>query len=347
MLLNALKRFKRLPFDISLFLVFLGLHCINYNKIISMLIRKFTNSSEQSSLLVQKPVNKIVIVEKFDPNVKRIPYPQKNIPFARVRLVDGSGGASSEVVPKTLLSHLSEISANHEGFDVRAGSVIDSNKDERVLAGRAIYTIILGAYNDAGRFSCVDLSNQKYFDLELTGLNPDAEYEIYGIEGFEVSSFCRKYSQMFLSRDEYQKNILIGDNEVLVVPLLGLDEIQFYPINGRSFTMTSFELEHYAYTTNDIALVDFARGIQFNTDASMPDAMIEKDSVVSFLENGVAIRNTSKMEVKATVAGLSLGYEDLVCLDVSKIQSIDVRRNPQTASKPYTFYLIDTVATEK
>lgn len=318
-----------------------------------MLIKSFTGVTEISSLLFHKPVSQIVVVENF--NYKdAIPYPQTNVPFARIRLVDGFQGSSSEVVPKMLLTHLSELSSKYEGFDIRAGAV-SIEDDKYILSGRSIYTVVLGGISDnTGRFTCVDLSNQKYFDLELTGLNPKAKYEIYGIEGYEISSFVRKYSIMYLSRDEKQKNILTGENEILVLPLNGLDEVQFYPKNGKSFTLTRFELEHDAYRNNDIALVELTRGVMFNTDYLSKDVMSHKDSLItrdakaSNLKSGVEGGfdfDLAKSLKYGGVLDVTLGFEDLTVFPLVDIESFDIRRPAEVMNIPYTFYMVDTAPT--
>lgn len=315
-----------------------------------MLIKQFTGVTEISSLLFHKPVSQIVVVENFNA-ADKVPYPQTNVPFARIRLVDGYQGSSTEVVPKMLLTHLSELSSKFEGFDVRAGAVsVESGK--YILSGRSIYTVVLGGINEfSGRFSCVDLSNQKYFDLELTGLNPKAKYEVYGIEGYEISSFVRKYSIMYLSRDEKQKNILSGENELLVLPLNGLEEIQFYPRNGKSFTLTRFELEHDAYRNNDIALVHMSRGIAYNIDHVSQDIMSPKDSILTRrpvgneLKAGEESTSLIKQLVTGDMVDITLGFEDLTVFPLTEIESFDIRRPSDVTNIPYTFYMVDTKPT--
>lgn len=317
-----------------------------------MLIKQFTGVTEISSLLFHKPVSQIVVVENFN-HKDKVPYPQTNVPFARIRLVDGFQGSSCEVVPKMLLTHLSELSSKYEGFDIRAGAVsIESGK--YILSGRSVYTVVLGGIsNYSGRFTCVDLSNQKYFDLELTGLNPKAKYEVYGIEGYEISSFVRKYSILYLSRDEKQKNILTGDNELLVLPLNGIEEIQFYPRNGKSFTLTRFELEHDAYRNNDIALVEMTRGIAFNIDHVSKNVMSAKDTLLTRSPRANELKAgeegaedpLSKQLVHGDLLDLTLGFEDLTVLPLTDIESFDIRRPAEITNIPYTFYMVDTAPT--
>lgn len=77
-----------------------------------MLIKSFTGVTEISSLLFHKPVSQIVVVENF--NYKdAIPYPQTNVPFARIRLVDGFQGkqfrSSTQNVINTPLGTIEQI----------------------------------------------------------------------------------------------------------------------------------------------------------------------------------------------------------------------------------------------
>lgn len=317
-----------------------------------MLIKQFTGVTEISSLLFHKPVSQIVVVENFI-YADNIPYPQTNNPYARIRLVDGFQGSSSEVVPKMLLTHLSELSTKYEGFDIRAGGVTVED-DKYILSGRSIYTIVLGGISDnTGRFTCVDLSNQKYFDLELTGLNPKAKYQIYGIEGYEISSFVRKYSILYLSRDEKQKNILSGENEILVLPLNGLEEVQFYPRNGKSFTLTRFELEHDAYRNNDIALVELTRDLMYNIDPLSSTILSGKDALLTRKPSASTSKTKpegapdplSKMLKRGDILDITMGFEDLTVFPLTDIESFDIRRPSENANIPYTFYMVDTAPT--
>ncbi len=305
-----------------------------------MLIVSFTGKKEVSSLLFHKPVSKIVVREIFNPEKAAVEYPQTNVPYARVRLVDGNNGSSSEVVPKMLLTHLSELATKYEGFDVRAGSVDDTDTGKRVLSGDGVYSIILGAITENGKFACVDLSNQKYFDLELTGLDENATYEIYGIEGYQVSPFVRKYSNMYLSRDEMQKNIVVGDNELLILPVIGLEEVQFYPSNGKSFTLKAFELHYDAMCNNDIASVNLSRGIRFNVDDLTANVKLPKDALLTHVGN--TLRAGGGFSPTGAVVDISLGYEDLTVIDLTDIVSFDIRRPANLAHVPYTFYMADT-----
>lgn len=314
-----------------------------------MLIKKFKGVTEMASLLFQKPISQIVVRERFNAS-DSVPYPQKNVPYARVRLVSSKQGSSEEAIPKMQLNHLSEISSKFEGFDVRAGGVLPKDKTKKVLSGEGIYTIMLGGISPNGDLCCVDLSSDKYIDLELSGLNPKAEYEIYGIEGFRVSSFIRRYSIMYLSRDEKQKNFKVGDNELLVLPLIGLDEIQMYPENGRSFTLTQFELYHDAIKNNDIALASLAHGGELNIDNNTKGFGIERNLLMvrnitpDELKSEVVetASNEKSVSVTGSVVDISLGCEDLTILNMSGIRDFDLRRPESIQDQPYTFYLVDT-----
>jgi|GEM_PF-4324090 len=305
-----------------------------------MLVKQFTGVKEVSSLLFHKPISQIVVVEEFF--AEDLITQQDNKPYARVRLVDGTGGSSSEVVPKMMLSHLSELSSKYEGFDVRAGSAYNIDKDMHVMSGCGIYTVIVGALNDQGRFSCVDLSNQKYFDLELSGLHEKARYSIYGIEGYEMSSFVRKYSSMYLSRDEKQKNIVAGDNELLVLPLVGLEEVQFYAKSGKSFTMTQFELEHDAYRNNDIALAYFTRGLVGDYNDVQTGKTLFRGVLTTTEIDTSGLRPAGIDRLGGNMVNIDLGFKDLTVIPLTDIESFDIRRPAEAADVPYTFYMVDT-----
>ena len=308
-----------------------------------MLLKKIGNVREIESLLFHKPISQIVIREKFHAN-KHTPFPQTNVPFARLRLIDSGRGSSEEAIPKMQLNHLSEISSKFEGFDVRAGGVTSSVNNQKILSGEGIYTILVGAIDTSGNLCCVDLSNEKYLDLELSGLNPNADYEIYGIEGFRVSPFIRRYSLMYLSRDEKQKNFKRGANELLVLPLAGIDEVQFYPENGRSFTLRQFELMHDANKNNDIAIANLAQGGELNIDNNTVGFGTKRNLLVT---RDITANDPEVIEgtvpVKGTVVDIALGYKDLTLISLDGIIHYDIRRPEEIQDQPYLFYMVDTM----
>ena len=308
-----------------------------------MLIGKFTGLTEKANMLFHKPISQIVIREKFKA-VNETPYPQSNVPYARIRLISSKMGSSEEAVPKMQLNHLSEISSKFEGFDTRAGGVLPEGKTDHVLSGEGIYTIQLGAITEGGILSCVDLSNDKYLDLELSGLHKDAEYEIYGIEGYVISPFIRKYSLMYLSRDEKQKNFKKGANELLVLPLVGIDEIQFYPVNSRSFTLTQFELMHDAMKNNDIAIANIAHGGELNIDNNTKGFGLQRNLLMTrdITPDATKGATADTLKVSGSVVDIALGYEDLTIIDLANIVDFDIRRPEAVQDQPYLFYMVDT-----
>lgn len=308
-----------------------------------MLLKKVSNVKEIESLLFHKPISQIVIRERFHAN-KHTPFPQTNVPYARLRLIDSARGSSEEAIPKMQLNHLSEISSKFEGFEVRAGGVTSTVTKKKILSGEGIYSVLVGSIDPDGNLCCVDLSNEKYLDLELSGLNPDAEYEIYGIEGFRVSPFIRRYSLMYLSRDEKQKNFKRGDNELLVLPLAGISEIQFYPENGRSFTLRQFELMHDAIKNNDIAIANMAHGGELNIDNNTVGFGTKRNLLMT---RDITRNDPEEIEgtvpVTGTLVDVALGYKDLTILSLEGIVHFDVRRPEEIQDQPYLFYMVDTM----
>lgn len=180
-----------------------------------------------------KPISKVFV---------KIIYPDINganavanysDPQIRVRLVDGRAGSSREIVPEMNLSILSEIASKYEGFQRQAAPRLN-DADLVVLRGYSLSSVIIGQQLTDDVIAAVDLSNDKYVDIDLRGLNPKCTYEIWGMESHLIQPFCRTYQKYYLSAGEIEKTFGVGENEVLVYPIDDIKEIQLFSKNSGS-----------------------------------------------------------------------------------------------------------------
>ena len=188
-----------------------------------------------------KPASKIFIVTR--PKGQPFMSPETD-PLIRVRLIDGRNGSSDELVPEMRLSLLSEIASKYEGFQRRSGYGFDGTMTQ-VHSGFSLSTILLGGIVGTGigeDCAAVDLSNDKFLDIELKDLNPDFEYEIWGMENHIISPVVRKYKKFYLSQGELEKTFHVENNEVLVFPIKDVRELQMYAHNGTSPVFRQEEL---------------------------------------------------------------------------------------------------------
>lgn len=275
-----------------------------------MLLKTIKGVDSLSSIICQKPISHLYIREILPVGGSDQESASVKI---RVRLIDVRAGKTTEVLPNFDLRFISEIATKFEGHDLRTYLDADSNK----FYGENTHRILLGAQLTDGRTAAVDLSNEKYFDLDLTGLNPLNTYEVYGVETHLVDSFVRLYSVFYMPKDEEQRSYKVGENELLVVPSMGLREIQFYAKNGRSFTVTQQEMIQDARSANDITRLS-----------------------VKGVSGGIPVQLTG---AKTGFANIFCGFENCFIFSIDEFESYDIRRSQ--VNNPLNFVSIDTRST--
>ena len=176
-----------------------------------------------------KPISKVFVKIIY-------PTPPDNVwaesdPDIRIRLVDGANGSSKEIVPEMKLSILSEIASKYEGFQRKPAVSVT---DDRYLSGFSLSSVIIGGQVDDTTISAVDLSNDKYLDIDLRGLNEQCTYEVWGFESHIISPFVRTYQKFYLSQGEIEKRFSTGENEILVYPIDDIKELQMYARNSNA-----------------------------------------------------------------------------------------------------------------
>jgi len=188
-----------------------------------MKITSFTRVTSIDNVKCFKPISKLFIKRIYDRSLGGL---NEDDPTIRVRLVDGATGNSKELVPEMKLSILSEIASKYEGFQRKAAVDVGG-----MLTGFSLSTILLGAYvGDSVGEDCaaIDLSNDKYIDIDMRNCDESVQYEIWGVENHVISNHVRVYSKFYLSAGELEKTFHVGENEQLVLPIQQIKEIQLY-----------------------------------------------------------------------------------------------------------------------
>ena len=264
---------------------------------------------------VLKPVSKVFIKTVFGAGVSSAVVLKD--PTVRIRLVDGRNGSSTEIVPETSLSVLSEIASKYEGFQRRSG-LTPSGVGAFNRSGFSQSTVVIGAIVD-GVINSVDLSNDKYLDIDLKNLNTEAgiSYEIWGFEFHRISTYCRIYNKFYLSQGELEKTFSVSDNEQLVYPIQKIRELQLYAKNGGSPIYRKEELILDEDGRNDLVSVDLSSNNEVNAQVS----------------DGVA------------TLPIKFGYSTYGIMDIAEFVRFDVRR--EDSADALMFIMMDTIPTVK
>lgn len=300
----------------------------NNKKNSKMKIARITGKTAEENLRVFKPIKKIAVVAKFNDFQESEKVKVDNFRM-RVRLVDGRKGDSIDILPETEISVLSEIASKYEGFQRRP--LFNGTK----FNGVGTFTIPIGA--DVDNYLCaIDLSNDKYLDIDLLGLASNVTYEVYGIEGHKVSSHTRKYSKYYLSSGELEKTFSTGENEVLALPLHSLREVQLYAKNGGSSPV---------YTKDELRIEeDSANDINFIRNDKNFNLMITSQGTTMSTAYTGGLPADSTQYAGGGVPAISFGAGNLVLIPLVDFTRFDIRRDED--SQNYQFIMIDTVPTK-
>lgn len=153
----------------------------------------------------------------------------------RCRLVNSKTGKTEEIIPNVDLMTLGDISTTGEGYYVYHPTKTSSVPVELNLNGS------------------VFLDNDKYLDVEISGLPSLAVTTIFGVEDVKIDeTFFMRYNKFYMSVGELQKSFSRGDNEDLYLPVGSFREIQLNCDNGTTCVLSSEEVEYLNRKENDI-----------------------------------------------------------------------------------------------
>lgn len=283
-----------------------------------MKITSVTGVKQIDNLKCFKPISKVFIKTIYP----KTGYTNDHDPLIRIRLVDGANGSSKEIVPEMSLEVLSEIASKYEGFQRRAYENSDG-----ALMGYDLSSILLGQQIDDDVVSAIDLSNDKYIDIDLRNLDPVCEYEVWGMESHIITQFVRSYQKFYLSAGELEKSFSTGDHEVLVFPINEIKELQMYAKNsGASPVFRKEELILQEESRNDLTFVRLTDGNNSTYSASC--------------YGYPSVDPISKREDMVRLP-IVFGFGSYGIMSVTDFFKFDVRR--EDGLKTLMFLMIDTI----
>ena len=190
-----------------------------------MKVLSFTGKTEEV-LRIYKPISHIVVVK--DDNF----YEEK----IEVNRVNGLTGSIEKCSPRMFMRNGFEIGAHGEGM------FTDSE-----LGSRGAFAV--------GMSGSVKLSDQRYLEVDLTGLNNTAQYTIYGLEQGDIVDDMLSYHPMVINSDETEKEYGTTDKELLALPIEGLTKVELVKDSGQAMTYTPDELMTLMEQENDLVCV--------------------------------------------------------------------------------------------
>lgn len=159
----------------------------------------------------------------------------------RVRLVNSETGRVEEIIPSMDLGVLAEITSMNEGFFISDGTKYNVN-------------VMLHPT------SAINLSNDKYLEVDLMGVGEEELVSMYGLESPVIDKdFVCRYNKFYMAAGELQKTFSVGENENLVIPKESFEEVVLHYKNGSSCTYTTHEIEALMNLKNDIVCA-YGRG---------------------------------------------------------------------------------------
>lgn len=154
-------------------------------------------------------------------------------PLLNVVLQNSKTGASDTIVPFIQLGKLGEIASFNEG----------------VILGTETGILIPVMLNPAGNIS---LDNDKYLDVQLSGLQDFANVDIYAFETGKNSDFVTKYMKVTAPMGVARHKTSVGQADLVSFPTKGFESIQLTYKGGIVTNMTKTELQYYAAKNNDL-----------------------------------------------------------------------------------------------
>jgi len=152
-----------------------------------------------------------------------------------VTLQDSKTGNQTSVVPFVKLSQLAEIATMHEG------SVI-MTKD------KILFPVLL---NPAANLR---VDNDKYLEIELSGMVPGQHVDVYGFETENISDMLCIYQKFSIPVGTARQIYQVGTNDIIAFPTTGFDSVRFYFNSGVVSDMSPRELQYDMAKNNDLTL---------------------------------------------------------------------------------------------
>ncbi|TRX70528.1 hypothetical protein [Carboxylicivirga sp. M1479] len=187
-----------------------------------MKIKTITGVSEFDGLTVNKPVVGIIV--------------KANVALANetieIKRINQHTGDNESICARTKITDLAEIAAQKKGFYV----------------SNAADSLVIIAIANGG----LRLDTDKYLELEFGSLNDTKTYEIFGLEDNNLVEKGFAYQRFTIGNGEDLKKYVIGDNELLAIPVTGLVGLKAWAMDGVTMEYTPTELKAIMNLENDV-----------------------------------------------------------------------------------------------
>lgn len=266
-----------------------------------MKITSFMETAK-SGIKVFKPIQYLHIVGATKENVNLSDVK------LRARIVSSESGRVEEIIPLVGLDVLGEITSMNEGF---------FKCFQQATFGKEEFAVNVMLHPT----SAVYLSNDKYLEVDIQGLDNSVETSIYGLEMPVIDkNFICRYNKFYMAAGELQKTFAVGDNENLILPGRSFDEVTLHYKNGSSCSYTKAELGAMMMLKNDVVSVH---------RLDLSSTSLGKSST------------TGSGNDQYNYFNMYFGYRSLFGLDVSEVNEFTIRRTSSTES--FEFILMDTI----
>lgn len=180
-----------------------------------------------------------------------------------VNIVNSQSGSQDSIIPFIHLNTLGEISTMHEG-------TISMNESIMVIP------VLLNPTSNLA------IDNNKYLDIEMSGLLPGQPVDIYGFESKTMSEMVCKYSKFSIPIGTSRQTITVGTNDVLAMPIVKFDSVRITFASGVVADLSPTELDYLMAKENDLTLVCDMYGSQVFIPSRANHYILDLNGVKSF-----------------------------------------------------------------
>jgi hypothetical protein len=160
-----------------------------------------------------------------------------------VTLINSKTGSQDSIIPFVALNLLSEVATMHEGSVIYKNGIGTADGISHLLL-----PVLLNPSAN------LQIDNDKYLDIELSGLQPGQTVDLYGFETQALSEMVCKYSKFSIPIGTSRNTTTVGTNDVLALPVGGFDSIRLAYASGVVADMSPVELDYYMAKENDLTL---------------------------------------------------------------------------------------------
>ncbi len=190
-----------------------------------MKIETITGKTDRT-VRIYKPVSEIIITKNGNLASEKI----------EIGRVNGAKGTHEQVSPRMLLADLFEIASQGEGLFI-----------DKSTGSRGIVAV--------GMDGAAALSDQRYLEIDLTGLDSGKVYVVYGMEDGDIVERVIVYHPIVINADETLKEYGVTDKELGAFPFTSLEKLELVKTNGQSVTYMPEELKAKMEKENDLCSV--------------------------------------------------------------------------------------------